>query len=254
MKKYVFGLTLFFSSLNLFAWGPIGHRVVGQIAENHLTKTAKQNLTKILKDETLASISTWPDFIRSDKAWDKAVTWHYVTIPDDKTYAQIEKEPKGDIIESLERFKLLLQNTKASQEDKLIALKFLVHLMGDIHQPLHVGKPGDKGGNDIKVKWFKEETNLHHIWDESLINLQAYSFSEYARLIDHFKPEEIKSLQAASLDDIVSENKKLREQVYTIENGSLGYDYNFKNIATVNERLKFAGIRLAGILNQIFSK
>lgn len=239
-------------SMTTQAWGPIGHRVVGQIAFEHLNPKTKKEITKILENERLSMVSTWPDFIRSDRAWDKAVTWHYVTIPDGQTYAQIEKEKSGDIVEAIERFKDELKSKKVNLEQKKIALKFLVHLVGDIHQPLHVGKPGDKGGNDVKVKWFKEETNLHHVWDESLINFQQLSFSEYVQWINQVKPIELKQWQADSIEIWIEENKSLRSQVYDIGDGRLGYDYNFKNIKTVNERLVKSGVRLAGILNSLF--
>lgn len=248
MKKLLFCSLLI--SVNSFAWGPTGHRIVGKIAENHLTIKSKKALAQILGNEMLPIVTNWPDFIRSDRDWDKAVTWHYVTIPEGKTYAEIEKEPKGDIVEAIGRFTEVLKNKKSTLEEKQQAIKFLAHFVGDIHQPLHVGKPGDKGGNDVKVKWFQEETNLHHVWDENLIELQKLSYTEYVVMLDRLKKDEIEKIQADDISVWIKEAIAARPQVYDIgSDAKLGYDYNFKNIKLLNERLVKAGLRLAKILN-----
>lgn len=248
MKKLLLGSLLI--SLNSFAWGPTGHRIVGKIAENHLTQKSKNALAKILGSEMLPIVTNWPDFIRSDRSWDKAVTWHYVTIPDGKTYNEIEKEPKGDIVEAIGRFADVLKNKKSTLEEKQQAIKFVAHFVGDIHQPLHVGKPGDKGGNEVKVKWFNNETNLHHVWDEEIIELQKLSYTEYAEMLDKVKKEVRQDWEDDDISVWIKEAVEARPMVYDIgAEAKLGYDYNFKNIALLNQRLQKAGFRLAKILN-----
>lgn len=248
MKKILL-LTLFFST-EVFAWGSIGHRIVGKVAHNHLTPQTKKALQKILGIESLAIVANWPDFIKSDKAWNHASVWHYVTIPDGKTYETIEKNPQGDAIEAIGRFQAVLKNKKSTLEEKQQAIKFLTHLVGDIHQPLHVGKENDRGGNNVKVKWFNEETNLHHVWDESLVEFQKLSYTEYVEMIDHATPVEIKKWQADDIAVWVKEDMEARPLVYDLgEDAKLSYDYNFKVIKLLNERLLKAGIRLAKILN-----
>ena len=142
-------------STNLLAWGQTGHRAVGQVAENHLTKKAKKNIKKLLGNESLALASTWMDEIKSDSTYDYANEWHWVTIGDGETYAESEKNPNGDVVEAIERMKQILKSDTASNQNKVRALKFLAHLVGDIHQPLHVGRGDDRGGNNLKVKWFR---------------------------------------------------------------------------------------------------
>lgn len=248
MKTLFIGSLLI--SLNSFAWGPTGHRIVGKIAENHLTPQSKKNLEKILGNEMLPIVTNWPDFIRSDRHWDKAVTWHYVTIPEGKTYAEIEKEPKGDIVEAIGRFTDVLKNKKATLEEKQQAVKFLAHFVGDIHQPLHVGKPGDKGGNEVKVKWFNNETNLHHVWDEEIIEFQKLSYTEYAEMLDRVKKDEMEKIQADDISVWIKEAIEARPAVYDLgSDAKLGFDYNFKNVKLLNERLLKAGLRLAKVLN-----
>jgi len=255
--KQIISITLFFVLFQnqTFAWGPVGHRIVGQVAQKHLTTKTQSKVKELLGYETLAQVSNWPDFIKSDSNWRKASPWHYVSIPDGKTYSASKKNKKGDIVEAIARFTKILKDKKKSKKERAQALKFLVHFVGDIHQPLHVGHKHDKGGNAIKLTWFKKETNLHRIWDVDLISMQKLSYTEYTDFINHASKKEIMRWQKDDIQIWVKESMGLRKQVYDIvankkEYGKYGeYKYNFKNIKTLNQRLLQAGIRLAGILN-----
>ena len=134
------------------AWGKTGHRVVAAIAETQLSGIARANIEQILgHGENLVDASNWPDEMRSapGEFWQKTATpWHYVTLNGN---AYDHAPPEGDALEALARFTQLLHNPKASLAEKQMALRFVVHLVGDLHQPLHVGKCCDKGGNDVKV-------------------------------------------------------------------------------------------------------
>lgn len=246
-------LTSFIISLNFaHAWGPTGHRIVGEVAQRHLSKSALKGIEKLVGKESLAIMANWPDFIKSDRSFDNASYWHYVTIPDGQTYEQIEKDPKGDIVEAIGRMIVILKDKNQSKENKIQSLKFLIHFVGDIHQPLHVGKPGDRGGNDVKVQWFGKEVNLHHLWDEELVDFQKLSYTEYASSIDIVDKSTIKSWMKDDINVWIKESMDLRSAVYDVGNGMLSYDYNFKNIAFLNQRLLKGGVRLAAILNDIF--
>src|SRR5262249_16253773 len=133
------------------------------------------------------------------------------------------------------------------------ALKFLVHFIGDVHQPLHVGRRADRGGNEIIVLWFSEPSNLHSVWDSGMIDNTKLSFSEIAEFIDHPMPEEATTSQRAPLPDCVRESFNVRQQVYDIGKRDLGFDYSFRNMPLVEKRLVQAGVRLAGLLNSIFA-
>ena len=143
---------------------------------------------------------------------------------------------------------------------KMVALTFLVHFVGDAHQPLHVGRGGDLGGNKVAVNWFGELSNLHKVWDEGLIESEHLSFSEYARFIDHPTQEDIKSWQSAAVDEWAKESIALRYQVYEIwaqtsrtnHLPDLSYQYAYNNVPVIKQRLVQAGVRLAGLLNAIF--
>jgi hypothetical protein len=244
-------LILFAVCFQMFAWGPTGHRVVGEIAERHLTKKARKKVKAALEGESLAMCSNWMDFIKSERSYDSLSSWHYVTIPSLDKYHH-EGELKGDVIQAIDRFIRELESKEYSVDEKF-ALRCLVHLVGDIHQPLHVGNGEDRGGNQVKVKWFGRKTNLHRVWDSDIIDNQKISYTEYANWINVTEKDQVAKWQEASIMTWVEESISYRESIYDLpEEGKLGYRYNYDHIEQVNLRLVQAGIRLAGVLNQIY--
>jgi hypothetical protein len=246
----IFGV---FISLHVYGWGVTGHRVVGHIAEQYLSKKAKKELQRVLGHQSLAYVSNWMDDIKSDRAYDHTQEWHWVTIPDGMTYEESEKNPNGDIIETIERLISELKKGGLDAKKEAEHVKMLVHLVGDIHQPLHVGRGDDKGGNDVRVRWFSQNSNLHRVWDTDMIDGKKWSYTEIARDINHTTPARVKALQATTVRDWAYESMALRSQVYDVpENGTLGYEYSYKNYHLVERRLLEAGVRLAGVLNDIY--
>lgn len=236
------------------AWGATGHRATGHIAEQYLSSKTRKKLAAIMGQESLAIASNWMDDIRSDTAYRHATTWHYTTIPDGKKYEGVAANPDGKIVEMIEKFISDLKGRKLSKKKELEELKMLIHLVGDIHQPLHVGRPGDRGGNDVKLKWFRGESNLHRVWDSEMIDGSQLSYTELAASLG--KPDQltVKKWQSASVRDWAHESMTYREQVYAIGDGSLSYEYTYTHWAIVKQRVLQAGIRLAGVLNQIYGK
>jgi S1/P1 Nuclease len=235
-------------------WGATGHRATGLIAEQYLTPKAKKKLSAILGQESLAMVGTWMDDIRSDSTYDYAATWHYTTIPDGKNYDEISANPDGRIVYMIEKFINDLKGKKLTGKQEVEAIKMLVHLVGDIHQPLHVGKPGDRGGNDVKVKWFRAESNLHRVWDSEMVDDSKLSYTELAG--SFAKPDKltVKKWQGASVRQWAHESMSYRQQVYDIGDGNLGYKYSYRNFSIAKQRMLQAGIRLAGVLNSIYGK
>ena len=248
-------------SPNAFSWGKTGHRIVGEVAQRNLDKKALKAIKELAGTEDLSKLSTWPDEIRSDPKMNYTSPWHYVSIPTGKTYWEQKRNKEGDVIEALYRFEDTLRDPKASKESKLDALRFLVHMLGDLHQPLHVGLAEDRGGNTIKVKWFKTETNLHSIWDEELVDFEKLSFTEYSSYLNHFSKEEKKDWEKGSFIDWAKESQELRPKVYDLPEAksekepiNLSYEYNYKVKPIIELRLKQAGLRLSYVLNKIFSQ
>lgn len=253
MFKKVFVILFMFLSLQVFGWGITGHRSVGKIAENHLSKKAKKKIKQLLGDETLAEVGTWMDQMRSYEEYDNTHDWHWVTVPPGKTYESSEKNPNGDVIITIERLISELKAGGLTTKKEVEYIKMLTHLIGDIHQPLHVGTGDDRGGNDEKVEWFRNESNLHRVWDSGMIDQRRYSYTELSRLIDHASKEEVKKWQSSNVRDWANESIALRDQVYNLpENRRISYRYLEDNWKTVELRLVQAGIRLAGVLNDIY--
>ena len=253
MKNIILTTIAIAISISTFGWGQTGHRAIGKIAENHLTDKAKKALKEIMGHESLAEASTWMDEIRSDKKYNFAKTWHYVTIPEGKDYQSAEHEEKGDIYEAIVRMKGILKNGESTKIQRVEAVRMLAHLVGDMHQPLHVGNGEDRGGNNVKIKWFFDDSNLHRIWDSGIIDEKKLSYSELAEMIDHPIDANKEILCSTDLDLWVKEAVSLRPQVYKIgEKDYLSYEYMYDNWGTVKTQLYKSGLRLAQILNDIY--
>lgn len=247
-------LLLICTSITSFGWGVTGHRAVGLIAERLLNPVARKKIQAILNQERLPLATTWMDEIRSDSTWDHTADWHWVTIESGKTYEEMTKNPKGDVIATLERLIGELKQRKVRGRQELEHLKMILHLVGDIHQPLHVGCCDDQGGNKVRLKWFREDSNLHRLWDSDLIDHTRLSYTELAESLPIPAPAEIQKIQSAGIREWAKENMAVRDRVYRIGDGKLGYDYAYRNMDLVNKRLLYAGIRLAGVLNSIYGK
>jgi hypothetical protein len=232
-------------------WGMTGHRAVGRIAEHGLTPAAAKAIRELLAPEQLTFVATWPDDIRSEAAWAKAEAWHYVTIPDGQTYETSKKSPDGDVIEAIARFEKTLANRTAPHLERVQALKWLTHQVGDLHQPLHVGRGDDRGGNETVVLWFNQPSNLHAVWDEKMIDTSSLSFSELVELVDHATPAQVREWQSSAVLDWARESQELRNACYEIGDRRLSYLYVHDHWPTVQRRLLQAGVRLAGMLNRL---
>lgn len=242
-------------SFSSFGWGQLGHRIVGEVAWRHMTPEARENVLRVLGGESPAMASNWMDFIKSDHHWDHMRSWHYVTIPDSVDYQETETPEHGDAYLTVQRIVEEMESGEFEGWTEDEALKALIHLVGDLHQPLHVGNGTDRGGNDVKVKWFGKDSNLHRVWDSEMIDSQQLSYTEYTEWIDNATEEEVLSWQSDSATVWMQECKDMRESVYDIENPDrLGYRYNYDHIEEVNEQLLKAGIRLAGILNDLYGE
>ena len=236
-------------------WGANGHRVVAQIAEENLSSVARELINKLLKGKSLVSVSTFADDIKSDPKYRKYNSWHYVNIDSDKNYGDLVPNENGDIIKAIKKCILILKDKNQSINEKEFYLKLLVHFIGDIHQPLHVGRLEDRGGNDIKVKWFGKPSNLHRVWDSEIINSHQMSYSELSNDLPILKKNEIDKISNESIMIWVKESQKISKQIYddAILNSNLGYNYRYKYIDIVKMRLLKGGLRLASILNSIFN-
>lgn len=260
LKKIFCGIAaLILFHTQIFAYGPIGHRVVAEIAERHLSRHARHALKDLIGKEKLAFWASWPDFIKSDTTgkWKAAYNWHFVDVPGHLNREELItslKDLKGDnLYTKIPDLMAQLKNKNLPIEQRRQALYFLIHCMGDLHQPLHVGRPDDWGGNKIKVKWFHSPTNLHAVWDDKLVNYQQYSYTEYATVLDIASKAEQKQITNSSLEDWFFESHKYSDLIYDDikPNEDLGYAYDYKFVHILNKELLEGGLRLAKLLNEV---
>lgn len=237
-----------------FDWGKTGHRTTGAIAEQYLSRKARKEISKLLNGQSLALVSTYADEIKSDNAYRSFGPWHYVNVPFDKTYNSHSKNDRGDIIQGIARCVKVIKDINSSQEDKAFYLKMLVHFIGDLHQPLHAGIAEDKGGNDFQVQWFREGTNLHRVWDTQMIEHYNMSYSELAITMPKLSKKQVKLLQAGTVQDWMDDSRILVKDIYknTKKGEKLGYRYMYTYFNPLRTQLQKGGIRLAGLLNELF--
>lgn len=260
MKKLFIAAALILVSSLGFAsdgdWGKTGHRATAEIAEGHLSEKAKKAINELLGGYGLAFVANHADDIKSDPAFREFGPWHYVNIePDAEEYTLEEASDQGDLVQAIKKCVSVLKDKKASKEDKEFYLKMLVHFVGDLHQPFHTGHSEDKGGNDIQVRWFNDGSNIHRVWDSEMINFYQMSYTELALNTKDLSKAEIKSIKKGELLDWVYESRAMAEGLYAgVENGEkLGYSYMYEHMPTVLDQLQKGGIRLAKILNDIYS-
>jgi hypothetical protein len=253
------------------AWGKTGHRVVAAVADTQLSGLARAHVREILGGaESLDEAANWPDEMRSapGQFWQRTATpWHYVTL-NGITYDHAP--PEGDALQALGHFRDVLRDPNASLADKQLALRFVVHLVGDLHQPLHAGKCCDKGGNDVKVTWFGKPTNLHAVWDSAIVDDEQLSFTEMAAKLErHISNQDVLNWWDINPRDWISESAEIRDTVYPTpapkpakgkrKKGrgaavpELSFDYVYKFTPVMERRLSQAGVRLAAYLNDIFA-
>ena len=259
LRKCFFIALFFYLPLQSMAWGMMGHRIVGEIADRYLTKKARANIKKILGDESIAMASTWPYFIKSDPNYRYLNAWHYIDFDSSLTFYQVNNELlKDTATDAFTKTNFIIQELASKtldQDKKQMYLRLLIHIIGDIHQPLHVSKNGTTGGNDVKVEWFGNPSNLHRVWDEQLVEFQGLSYTEYVTAINHTNKLQRNNWQKQEMAQWLFESYNISNALHNEikqPNQKLTYQYNFVHLQTLNDQLLKGGVRLAGLLNQIF--
>lgn len=242
-----------------YSWGTTGHRVIADIAENHLSAKAKRNLKKMIGDQKLAYWANWPDQIKADTTgvWKPTERWHYVNVnpqPNIKQFSDSLKAQQGpNIYTQIKILSEQIKDKKTPAQDREIALRFLIHFVGDAAQPLHVGRYEDLGGNKIKINYFGLPTNLHALWDSKIVDFEKYSYTEYTRVLDVKSKQEVKTIQLGTLEDWLYDSQKAANRIYanSVAESNYSYDYNYKFQPLIERQLLYGGLRLAKILNEI---
>lgn len=240
------------------AWGPEGHRAAAMIASARLCPAAAAAVEGLLGSMTIAEVALWPDRIRSEAQWAHTRDWHYLNIGDDEPFsALIEGEPgHGRLLSAIRENLSLLVDKRAGDIRRREALGFVVHLVGDLHQPLHVGRSEDRGGNSVVVSFNGQETNLHRLWDGELLRSAGLRPADYQYSLASLVTLGAESWEHGTLEDWAEESRRLRPWVYHFDARrrvpviSQRYAETGRQLTAL--RLAQAGVRTGWLLNSLW--
>ena len=243
------------------AWGRDGHELIAQIASLYLNAKARAEVARLLEQgETLASVASWADAVRPDRR--ETSTWHYINLPVTEKHGDWRKwcPETGCVAGIIPEMQRRLRSTTASRQEKAEALKFLVHFVGDVHQPLHAGDRGDRGGNDVAVVFAGRPSNLHAIWDTSLLMWMLERNPGLRKQLAAGPGYwQRRSMSKGSVDTWAWESHNVsRDVAYanlpapTPDNApsQLGASYAEKAAPSIRLQIERAGVRLARLLNE----
>jgi hypothetical protein len=252
------------------AFGPLAHRIAGLLAERELCAEARTEVAA-LGGESLADLGVWADTIRSEPEWRHSAPWHYMNVDDPRTsdaaaalaaIKAFRHPPEGDVLEAIGRFRADLANRALPRRARSEALRFLVHFVVDVHQPLHVGRAEDRGGNEIDVRYGTQTVNLHRFWDTDVLALRGLSAELYASRLRPALAAVAASRSSDGADVWAAESLALRATVYAFRRQpaaataqapvALEKEYVAAAQATTEQRLVLASARLAATLNGLW--
>jgi hypothetical protein len=257
MKKLLAASAAFLAlAAPAYSWGKTGHRVTGAIAQQYLTEEAQEAIEALLGVEDLAEVSTWPDFMRSSSEdfWRAAGPFHYVTVPAGTVYDPANAPEEGDAYNALMEFADVVVDDSRPLYERQRALRFIVHIIGDLHQPFHVGNGTDRGGNDVTVVFFDDVTTLHLAWDENMVDYEQLSYTEMTDwLTRRITPAQAQEWMEPDPLVWIAESAEIRPSLYP-EDAELQWGYVFEHRATMRQRLSQGGVRMAAFLNALFDE
>ncbi|MBU1105738.1 MAG: S1/P1 nuclease [Candidatus Riflebacteria bacterium] len=249
----LFGLGL---TQTAWAWGETGHRLIARIAEKMITPSTREEIGRILKGKSMAEVALWADQIKKERP--ETAVWHYVKFSSAREWEESTPELGGSsVLSALSHLTDQLQNSGVSDSERREALMFVIHLVGDLNQPMHCAPDGDFGGNTVAVSFFEKETNLHKVWDSCLLDELQGSENEKLAALEHvwgaITESERKSADFTSW--AAESNQVARWHAYILpENHQLGDSYVRNNLRSCSRQIWLSGIRLANLLNSILNR
>ncbi len=256
MKRYIIIVVALLSYLPSFGWGQKGHDVVAYIAECNLTPEAYQKVVKKLGNHSLVYYANWLDNASYSDQYRYTKTWHYANVDEGYTYDTMPKNEKGDVVTAINGIIAEIKSGKLSAEQESVRLRMLIHLVGDIHCPMHAGHLSDRGGNSVMVKFFNKETKLHSLWDTALVEAaHKWSYTEWEQQLNRYcTAEQKQKLAQGEAVDWLNESHAIATEIYkaTPEKSKVSYDYIAYYAPVIEKRLLSGGLRLARILNELY--
>ena len=249
-KAFAIGLLFLLSPFLTFAWGSEGHKITDDVAYHYLDQATKDSVVAYLDGATFEEAGCWMDEIRSDHQYDYLKPCHYINIEKGESY----KPTSGaNIINELNKVMARLkERSKHTKEENAVDLKILMHLVGDLHQPLHVGYGSDKGGNKIEVTFLGHTSNLHKVWDSEIIRHNRITAEGCLRLASSYSPPEVSAIERGDIISWMNDSRSYLGQVYDFNDGTLSDSYITKNTELIEKQLIDGGLRLSSLLNKIF--
>lgn len=256
MRYLITLITALFVTFSAFAWGAKGHDVVACIAQRNLSKRAERRITTLLQGQSMVYVANWMDNASHTPEYEHTKTWHYVNVePSEGSYYDSEKEPKGDVVVAIDSIIERIKSGELSKEEERIELMMLIHLVGDMHCPMHAGHKSDRGGNSTKVRYFGQQKSLHTLWDSDIVeSAHRWSYSEWAEQIDRVGRKQERKIQQGTPSEWIEESVALVEDIYNNSptNQNLSYDYVARYAPVIELQLLKGGLRLAAILEQLY--
>lgn len=258
MRLVAGGLSVAMVSMSAHAFGVRGHRLVGDIAQLLLLPAVREQVDELLQSRSLADVANWADEVRSQQP--ETGPWHYVNVKAGAAHFDLARDCPGEcVVERIGHFRAILGDREQPAPERRIALMWLVHLVGDLHQPLHVSLAEDRGGNSIEVKGDQQELNLHWVWDSLLIDRRGLTLSQHIqRLAQHTTRAQVQAFRAGTVADWADESWQLAMRVgyrdldgrFIASGDTLSDAWLQARGDVVDEQLVKAGVRLAMLLNQ----
>lgn len=255
MKRFITTLIAICATLTSFGWGQKGHDVVAYIAECNLSPRAYKKVVAALEGHSPVYYANWLDGASHTPEYAYTKTWHYANVDEGNTFTTQPRNEKGDVVQAVTEIVEKLKSGNLSTEEENINLRMLIHLVGDMHCPMHAGRLSDRGGNNVKVKYFGKLKKLHSVWDSELIeSAHRWGYTEWQREIDRVSKAEKREIIKGSPTDWFVQTHAAAIEVYkhTPNGASLSYDYVTLFTPTLEEQLLRGGLRLAHLLNEIY--
>lgn len=255
MKPIFTAILIALCPISAFAWGQKGHDVTAAIAERHFTPATADSVAAIFDGMSPVYWANWLDNASHTPDYAYTKTWHYKNIDAGQDYDSVPPFSTGDVVTAIREQIAILADAVSTPGQKSLALKILIHTVGDLHQPMHMGHASDKGGNTVQVRFFDSGTNLHAAWDTRLVNsAHSWTFSEWAEQLDRLSPQRCAGAAAGNVDDWAKQSCEIAARIYDyFPSGSrISYNQIAAWTPVIEQQLLNGGLRLARILNAIY--
>lgn len=240
-----------------FSWGSKGHDVICYIAECHLSSRAMERVTDLLDDRSMVYYSSWADGAKYTRPYSYTRPWHYMNMERGESVATSKRAKDGDLLSALQLLEATLRDEGAPREEQILALKIYIHLLGDLHQPLHLGRESDEGGGLTPIVYFTESVSLHSAWDYNIpMGVREWSYTEWQQQIDRASEQEEREITKGDYTTWIDATHELTREIYrdTPSETRIFYNYIQKYRPIVEQQFLFAGLRLAQMLNDIYKE